>query len=318
MSIPNQSKIVPPQSHKGTVKYFLHDGVGFVERLETFGDDLTVVNAARVSFAKESAELDERDAKLIKYLARHNHITPFFHPQVRFRLKMPIFVAREWFRHTVGFARNEVSRRYVDTRPECWVPVAGVRERDAKAKQGSKSTNVADNAKVVGMIAEFQKSAVGFYEDLLALGVAPEVARGVLPQSMHTEFIETGSLYAYARLCKLRLDPHAQKEIRDYADAIARCLQSAFPVSWAALMEDTWSVAAAPAAAPVAAPTPAPPPTPVNQITITKDEFVRKINNVLPIKSEIEMSGMEIIIDLEKLKAFHAEGQGSPLQHWGC
>jgi thymidylate synthase (FAD) len=318
MSIPSQTAQKKPQTYHGTAKYFLHDGVGFVERLETFGDDLTVVNAARVSFAKESVELDERDAKLIKYLARHNHITPFFHPQVRFRLKMPIFVAREWFRHTIGFARNEVSRRYVDTRAECWVPVDGVRERDAKAKQGSKDTNVANNEEVIGMIADFQKNAVGFYENLLALGVAPEVARGVLPQSMYTEFIETGSLYAYARLCKLRLDPHAQKEIRDYADALARCLQGAFPVSWAALMENTWT-ATAPAPQAPAVTSAAPPPTPTNEITITKDAFVKKMNNVFPIKSEIEMGGMEVVIDLEKLKTYYeSTGEGGKLEHWGC
>ena len=324
MSIPSQTKNTSPQTHSGTAKYFLHDGVGFVERLETFGNDLTVVNAARVSFAKESVELDERDAKLIRYLARHNHITPFFHPQVRFRLKMPIFVAREWFRHTIGFARNEVSRRYVDTRPECWLPVAGVRERDAKAKQGSKSTNVEDNQTILGMMSDFQTTAVEFYENLLSLGVAPEVARGVLPQSMYTEFIETGSLYAYARLCKLRLDPHAQKEIRDYADALARCLAGAFPVSWAALMENTWAVSE-----PVPAPTPAPPPTPVtapvNEITITRDEFVKKMSTIFPIKSEVEIGGLEVMIDLEKLKTLPKEfGGGSSInvgefmEHWGC
>ncbi len=304
MSNTSQKTHTKPQAYHGTVKYFLHDGVGFVERLETFGDDLTVVNAARVSFAKESVELDGRDAKLIKYLARHNHITPFFHPQVRFRLKMPIFVAREWFRHTIGFARNEVSRRYVDTRPECWVPVAGVRERDVKAKQGSKDTNVEDNEAVIGMISNFQKNAVEFYENLLGLGVAPEVARGVLPQSMYTEFIETGSLYAYARLCKLRLDPHAQKEIRDYADALARCLQGAFPVSWAALMEDTWAPVAPAPAAPASAPVPTPEP-------------VIPIQTVFPIKNEIEMGGLDVIIDLEKLKTYTVES-GGKLEHWGC
>ena len=89
-----------------------------VELLDVFGDDLTAVNAARVSFAKESNEMTDRDAKLVKYLADHNHVTPFFLPQARFRLKMPIFVAREWFRHQIGFARNEVSRRYVGSDPE--------------------------------------------------------------------------------------------------------------------------------------------------------------------------------------------------------
>ena len=209
----------------------LLDGTGSVELLGVFGDDLTVVNAARVSFAKESTVVTEADKKLIKYLATHGHISPFFHPQIRLRLKMPIFVAREWFRHTIGFARNEVSRRYVDSEPEVFIPQA-LRERDPKLKQGSRSNAIEANDSVVGEIAEFSNSAVKFYNKLLADGVAPEVARGVLPQNMYTEFIETGSLYAYARLCNLRMDPHAQKEIRDYAEALSAMLAEKFPVSW--------------------------------------------------------------------------------------
>ena len=131
--------------NKQVLKLMMPDGIGFVEFLEKFGDDLTVVNAARVSFDKVSNELTDVDAKLISYLANHNHNSPFFHPQVRFRIKMPLFVAREHFRHTIGFARNEVSRRYVDSPPECWVPSPEeIRERDPKAKQGSKSTPIND------------------------------------------------------------------------------------------------------------------------------------------------------------------------------
>lgn len=216
----------------------MSDGVGFVELLETFGDDLTVVNAARVSFDKVSHELTEADKKLINYLAKHDHVSPFFHPQVRFRLKMPIFVGREWFRHTIGFARNEVSRRYVDTPPECWVPKAEeIRERDPKIKQGSKATPVADADTVHQIIHEQTESSLRTYHDLLSKGVAPEVARAVLPQSMYTEFIETASLAAVARLCHLRLGSDAQKEIRDYASAVNQCLEKAFPVSWKALQE---------------------------------------------------------------------------------
>ncbi len=214
----------------------LLDGHGYVELLDTFGDDLTVVNAARVSFAKEATEMSQRDAKLVKYLAEHNHITPFFHPQVRLRLKMPIYVAREWFRHTIGFARNEVSRRYVDDKAECYVPAPGqLRERDTNKKQGSKATPIADEAAWREKVVAFQEGAVAFYEELLAARVAPEVARGVLPQSMYTEFIETGSLSAYGRLCGLRCDPHAQAEIQVYARAVSELLTPAFPVSWAAL-----------------------------------------------------------------------------------
>jgi thymidylate synthase (FAD) len=176
--------------------------------------------------------MDDKDAKLINYLAKHNHITPFFHPQVRLRLKMPIYVAREWFRHTVGFARNEVSRRYVDSVPEYYTPE--LRERDINKKQGSKS-NIIGNADFWNAcIVKNYEETVELYGDLIDNGVAPEVARGILPQSMYTEFIETASLYAYIRLCKLRMDPQAQAEIRKYAEAVSNMLIQKFPVSWAA------------------------------------------------------------------------------------
>ena len=219
-------------------KQFMLDNIGFVECLEKFGDDLSVVNAARVSFDKVSYEVTEGDKKLINYLAKHDHVSPFFHPQARFRLKMPIFVAREWFRHTVGFARNEVSRRYVDTPPECWVPQPEeIRERDPRAKQGSKKTHVEAAEEVHRVFRQHTEAALKTYSDLLADGVAPEVARSVLPQSMYTEFVETASLFGYARLCNLRLDPSAQKEIRDYAEAIHKFMTEAFPVSWEALSQ---------------------------------------------------------------------------------
>jgi|UniRef100_A0A6C0BFK9 thymidylate synthase (FAD) len=227
------------QSQSQTIKnYLTTDRVGFVECLETFGNDLTVVNAARVSFDKESLEFTEADKKLVNYLAKHDHVSPFFHPQIRFRIKMPIFVAREWYRHTIGLARNEVSRRYVDTPPECWVPFPNeIRERDPRLKQGSKSTPVDDSDRVHSILSNQTNAALKTYHDLLDNHVAPELARTILPQSMYTEFIETGSLAAYARLCRLRLNPAAQKEIRDYAEAISVCLAAKFPVSWEALQK---------------------------------------------------------------------------------
>jgi len=222
-----------------TIKnYLTTDRVGFVECLETFGNDLTVVNAARVSFDKESLEFTEADKKLVNYLAKHDHVSPFFHPQIRFRIKMPIFVAREWYRHTIGLARNEVSRRYVDTPPECWIPFPNeIRERDPRLKQGSKSTPVDDSERIHSILSNQTNAALKTYHDLLDNHVAPELARTILPQSMYTEFIETGSLAAYARLCRLRLNPAAQKEIRDYAEAISVCLAAKFPVSWEALQK---------------------------------------------------------------------------------
>jgi thymidylate synthase (FAD) len=234
-----------PNSYKKIIRFYTTDLIeiktmpeildkGFIELLDVFGNDLTIVNAARVSFNKESTELNSKDEKLIQYLAKHNHITPFFHPQLRFRIKMPIYVAREWYRHTIGFARNEVSRRYVDTPPECYNP-QDIRARDTNLKQGSKLTNVENNIDIALKIKDIQDKVLTTYEELLSLNVAPEVARGILPQSMYTEFIETASLAAYARLCKLRLDPHAQKEIQEYAKVLSELIEEKFPMSWKAL-----------------------------------------------------------------------------------
>lgn len=212
------------------------DSIGSIELLHTMGDDLMVVNAARVSFHKESKEMTTGDGKLIKYLADHDHNSPFFHPQIQFRIKMPIFVAREWYRHTIGFSRNEVSRRYVDSEPEYWTPLPSeIRERDPKLKQGSKETPVENAEDVYGMMEDHCKQTVHLYKNLLSKGVAPEIARSILPQSMYTEFIETASLAGYARLYKLRTSPDAQREIQQYARAIGIMLETKFPISWKAL-----------------------------------------------------------------------------------
>jgi len=214
------------------------DGIGSIEILDVFGNDLTVVNAARVSFAKESLDFDGKDEKLIKYLAKHKHDSPFFHPQIRLRIKMPIFMAREWFRHTVGFSRNEVSRRYVDSKPELWIPTAkDLRARDANLKQGSKDTVVDKADEIAKSLRIVSEKSIEMYESLLQWNVAPEIARVMLPQSMYTEFIETASLAAYARLIRLRKDSNAQKEIRVYADVLKALIEVFFPVSLQALLE---------------------------------------------------------------------------------
>lgn len=218
------------------------DSIGKVELLHKMGDDLMVVNAARVSFHKESKQMTGGDAKLIKYLAEHEHVSPFFHPQIQFRIKMPIFVAREWYRHTVGFSRNEVSRRYVDSEPECWMPSADeLREQDKNIKQGSKESSASfmEDYDIRPAIYERMKGAieesVRSYKIVRSLNLAPEIARAILPQCMYTEFIETGSLAAYARLYKLRTTSDAQREIQAYARAVGDILAKEFPFSWAAL-----------------------------------------------------------------------------------
>lgn len=206
-----------------------------VELLETFGDDLTVVNAARVSLGKHVDTFTDRDAKLIQYLVKHEHVSPFFHPQVRFRLRMPIWMAREWFRHTVGFARNEVSRRYVDEPPTFYLPTE-LRTRAANKKQGSNDDVHPNNTTLLKLMEREVKSAATLYQALLDQKVAPEQARMILPQNMMTEFIETGSLAAYARLCGLRMGSDAQQEIQEVAQKVSEALSVAFPVSWKALV----------------------------------------------------------------------------------
>jgi thymidylate synthase (FAD) len=179
-------------------------------------------------------EFTEKDAKLIKYLADHEHTSPFFHPHIRFRLRMPIWMAREWFRHTIGFARNEVSRRYVDELPTFHIP-EHLRSRAANKKQGSKDDVHELDAAYTQEMKNMCDQASFLYKRMLEAGICPEQARMVLPQNMMTEFIETGSLAAYARLCKLRQGEDAQKEIRDVAGEVSKLLSTHFPASWAAL-----------------------------------------------------------------------------------
>lgn len=217
----------------------------YVTLVDVMGDDLRVTDAARVSFAKvseldEDGCLQEKDAKLINYLAKHKHWSPFSHVMVTLRIKMPIFVERQWFKSSVGFSRNSASRRYVSDVPEFWITTEW-RKAATDKKQGSsdevmeyphKNVLDADYEEIIGLSSEMYDFAVN------KLGVAPEQARMLLPQSMMTEFIETASLAAYARLVKLRTTADAQKEIRDYAHAVSEIMCELFPISWKALMEN--------------------------------------------------------------------------------
>lgn len=217
---------------------------GHVEYIEHMGSDLMVANAARVSFAKTSEwettedgtrKLSQRDQKLIKYLAEHNHWTPFAHPQITLRIKAPIFVRTQLFKHKVGFTENEVSRRYVTAEPEFYTPDWRSAPTDG-AKQGSSDFMydpvVEDLDRVYNRIA---LESVEIYKTLLKEGVAPEQARALLPQGTYTEWWWTGSLSAYARVFKQRIDTHAQWECQQYAAAIGKILEPLFPHSWAVL-----------------------------------------------------------------------------------
>ncbi len=216
-----------------------------VELIDSMGSDLNVVNAARVSFAKESDweqtdvydgkwYLSEKDQKLINYLARHNHWTPFAHAFLSYRIKAPIFVARQLVKHQVGLAWNEVSRRYVDDEPEFWFPEVW-RGKPVNAKQGS-SGEVESNELITDGCIDLLENNFAAYMQLIEHGVAPEQARMVLPQNTMTEWIWSGSLAAFARVCKLRLDPHAQLETQEIAKQINGLVPKEFTHSWKALL----------------------------------------------------------------------------------
>ena len=220
-----------------------------VDLIDFMGSDDRVVDAARVSFAKEASNFKlEENNKLITYLAKHNHWSPFSHVIVTMRETVPIFVARQRFKHMVGFTYNEVSRRYVDDEPEFYFPDKWRKRADNK-KQGSSEEEVKEI--FIPDYAEGYKSEPGFaysafldyarflYEGMVKSGVAPEQARMVLPQSMYTSYYTTGSLPAWARAYKLRVDTNAQKEIQELAAQWNKVISSIpeLKYSWNALIE---------------------------------------------------------------------------------
>ena len=213
-----------------------------VRLVDHMGSDLSVVNAARVSFAKTSewdivpdagpveGYLKVDDERLIKYLAKHNHWSPFGHASMQFHIKAPVFVARQLVKHQVGLVWNEVSRRYVDDEVEFYEPTEWRLAAENK-KQGSSDETVAFS---VTPTHEWCRQT---YKNLLSAGVAPEMARMVLPQSMYTEWYWSGTLYAFARVCNLRCKPDAQVETQMVADQIDVLAKELFPNSWEALRD---------------------------------------------------------------------------------
>ena len=220
-----------------------------VTLIDHMGSDLSVVNAARVSFEKESTwdlaceisddykattvkKLSPADTKLVNYLAKHKHTSPFNHAFATFRVKAPIFVARQLVKHKF-MPWNEVSRRYVSSEPE--MHVMQWREAADNVKQGSGGALV--NTEIANeLFDELMVHSLDTYEELLAIGVCPEQARAALLLNTMTEWIWSGSLGAIADMCRLRLDEHSQSESRDVATMIADEMRALFPISWAALM----------------------------------------------------------------------------------
>ena len=197
-----------------------------VELIDKMGSDLTVVNAARVSYGKNKEVMDASDEKLIKYLAKHNHWSPFAHCTLQFRIKAPVFVARQLVKHQVGLSWNEISRRYVDYEPEFHTPEVW-RGRPEDSKQGSSGEVQTDEE----YYNRYINGCKVYYSLLLNEGVAPEMARMVLPQSMMTEWYWTGTLYAFARVCDLRCAKDTQLETQEIANGIDKFCNEEFPYS---------------------------------------------------------------------------------------
>lgn len=222
-----------------------------VELMCHSGSDLLVVNAARCSFGKESEweyvpheeiadcevqVLSDKDKKLINYLAREKHVLPFRHPQITLRIKVPIFLARQIGKHQVGMSWSEESRRYVTTEPEFFWPDKWRKKAD-NVKQGSSDEEV-DNAEMWGAAAqEHKKNLVSFYNAAIEAGMAPELARMILPQNMYITAVWTGSLLSFYQMYKLRAEAHAQREARDFAEMVKDVVAPLYPESWKALEE---------------------------------------------------------------------------------
>ena len=215
------------------------------EFIDKMGDDLRAANIARVSFNKWKTEFDEQDAKLITYLAAHEHTSPFRHLQLSIRCHAPIYLSRQLGKHQVGMSWNEVSRRYVSDKPELFKQDFRVRP-EGGIKQGSGDEDIAyprvwigDHGYPIEMIMEALLDAYetavdedGFFK------IAPECARATLPQSMMTSWVWTGSLISFYHLVRLRRDVHAQKEAQYFANQVEKICMKHFPHCWKALLEN--------------------------------------------------------------------------------
>ena len=203
-----------------------------VTLIDNMGSDLSVVNAARVSFRKVHEEFDaDKDTGLINYLAKHGHWSPFGHASMQFHIEAPIFVARQLVKHQVGLVWNEVSRRYVDDEPEFYEPEKWRLAAENK-KQGSSGETIKYS------ITSTHNWCRETYQNMLKAGIAPEMARMVLPQSMMTEWYWSGTLIAFARVCNLRCKPDTQLETQLVANQIDEQSEPLFPVSWKALRDE--------------------------------------------------------------------------------
>ncbi|MCF4099797.1 FAD-dependent thymidylate synthase [Maritalea mediterranea] len=228
-----------------------------VEYLDHMGNDLAVVNAARVSFSKTSewlpsgstsdypdvvyqnidgnpVNLKQGDHKLIQYLARHNHWTPFAHTAIKLRVSAPVPIRTQCFKHKSGLVENEESRRYITTTPELFIPDSFREAPMGNVKQGSGEAHYFSK-QWLDLYQRVGKEAIAYYQMMIDAGICPEQARFILPQGVEVNWVWTGNLASYARFFNQRTDPHAQKEIQYLAEEVGAIIEPLFPVSWKAL-----------------------------------------------------------------------------------
>lgn len=208
-----------------------------VELIDSMGNDLRVANAARVSFGKWKEEINESDANLIRYLAANEHTSPFRHTAITLRCSAPIFLARQLGKHQVGMSWNEVSRRYVKDDIKFFEFDSIRMAPEGSIKQGSAGIH-ANSEAIKKNLDDLQQCCLAAYQSMLYEGVAPEQARAILPQSMMTEWIWTGSLVGFFHLVRLRKDAHAQVEAQHFAMMVENICKELFPISWKELMEN--------------------------------------------------------------------------------
>jgi thymidylate synthase (FAD) len=211
----------------------LGDGISSLELIRVSGSDLDIVNAARISYSKSVTELSERDKHLIRYLLQHMHTSPFEHNQLSFRVKCPVYTARQWMRHRMS-SFNEISYRYVKAPLEFYIAPMW-RKQHKTNKQASLVPF--ENQELLERYKESIKIAARVYEELIEQGVSRELARGVLPLCTYTEFIYTVNLHSLMHFLKLRLHPGAQQEIRRYAQGMLELATPHFPVALQAWKE---------------------------------------------------------------------------------
>ena len=220
------------------MKNVLGDGIGFVKLVDSMGNDLSIVRSARVSYGKTSEEFSDRDKKLIKYLIKNSHTSPLESVTFTFNIKCPLFIARQWMRHRT-WSYNEISRRYTSENIEFYIPKEfRIQSLDNKQMSSGETISKEIAYEIEDTIKMFCEDSIQIYDTMIESGIAREMARGILPQYMYTNFYGTVNLHNLLHFLKLRRHLHAQEEIRRYAFAIENIIKEVVPFTYQAWQEN--------------------------------------------------------------------------------